>query len=210
MDGHLAANAGTGIAGFVLAVALWLGMVVVMMTPTVLPWVRAYATLAAPTPAARTWRHAAPFVAGYFAVWTLYSVGMAALQTLLTRAGMLVNDRLATHAGAVVLLAAGAYQFAPLKAACLTHCRNPLTYFLARWKDGPVSGVRLGMAHGWYCLGCCWGLMLTALAMGAMNPWWMAALTVATAAEQTAPAGVWLGRLFGAGLVAVAVWRLAV
>jgi predicted metal-binding membrane protein len=141
-------------------------------------------------------------------VWTLYSVGMAALQTLLTRAGMFVDDRLATTAGALVLLAAGAYQFAPLKSACLTHCRNPLTYFLARWEDGPVSGVRLGLAHGWYCLGCCWALMLTALALGAMNLWWMAALTVVVAAEQIAPAGVWLGRLVGAGLIVWALWLL--
>lgn len=184
-------------------------MVVVMMTPTVLPWVRAYATLASPTPAERSWRHAVPFVAGYFVVWTSYSVGMAALQLLLASAGLLVEDRLATRAGALVLLAAGAYQFAPLKAACLTHCRNPLTYFLARWTNGPVSGLRLGIAHGWYCLGCCWALMLTALAMGAMNLWWMAALTAVVAAEQVAAAGVWLGRLFGVGLIALAVWRLS-
>lgn len=206
MDGHLAAH---GASGTALAVALWFGMVVVMMTPTVLPWVRAYATLAAPTPAARSWRHAVPFIAGYFTVWAAYSVGMAALQTLLTRAGMLVDDRLAARSGAIALLAAGAYQFAPLKAACLTHCRNPLTYFLTRWKAGPVSGLRLGIAHGWYCLGCCWALMLTALAMGAMNLWWMVALTIVAAAEQIAPAGVWLGRLFGAGLIAWAAWRLS-
>lgn len=205
MDGHLAAHGARGVA---LAVALWFGMVVVMMTPTVLPWARAYATLAAPTPAAGSWRHALPFVGGYFGLWAAYSVGMAALQLLLARAGLLLDDRLAARAGAIVLLAAGAYQFAPLKAACLTHCRNPLTYFLARWKDGPVSGVRLGVAHGWFCLGCCWALMLTALAMGAMNLWWMAALTVVMAAEQVAPAGVGLGRLFGAGLIGWAVWLL--
>ncbi|MEZ5419095.1 MAG: DUF2182 domain-containing protein [Vicinamibacterales bacterium] len=188
---------------------MWLSMVVVMMTPTVLPWVWAYATLVAPSPSARAWPAAAPFVGGYFAVWLLYSAAMAALQTALAAAGVLTGDRLAGWAGPLVLIAAGAYQFAPLKTACLTHCRNPLTYFLARWRNGPVGGFRLGLAHGWYCLGCCWAVMLTALAIGVMDLAWMAALTVVVAVEQVAPAGVWAGRAFGAGLVAWGLWRLS-
>lgn len=205
MDRHLIAH---GAGGFALAVAMWQLMVVVMMTPTVVPWVRAYATLVAPSPAERSWRAAWTFVAGYFAIWLVYSVSMAALQLGLVASGMLARDRLAAGAGAAVFLVAGAWQFAPLKAACLTHCRNPLTYFLARWKDGPVGGFRLGVSHGAYCLGCCWALMLTGLALGTMHLGWMAVLTAVVALEQLTPWGVWIGRAFGATLVAWGAWRL--
>jgi predicted metal-binding membrane protein len=198
-----------GGGGFLATVAMWQVMVVVMMTPTVLPWLRAYATLVAPTPAARSLTASVPFGVGYVLVWLGYSVAMAALQTALASAGLLVGDRLTAVAGALVLIGAGAFQFAPLKAACLTHCRNPLTYFLARWKDGAVSGLRLGVAHGAYCLGCCWALMLTALALGAMDVRWMAVLTVLVVLEQRAPGGVWLGRGFGVALAGYGLWRLA-
>ncbi len=188
---------------------MWLAMVVVMMTPTVTPWVRAYATLVAPLPGRRSWRASTTFVAGYLAVWLAYSLGMAALQVALTAAGTLVDSRLTTPAGGLVLIAAGLYQFAPLKAACLTHCRNPLTYFLARWQNGPVGGFRMGLAHGTYCLGCCWAVMLTALALGVMNLAWMLALTAIVAVEQMLPAGVRVGRVFGALLVGWGTWLLA-
>src|SRR5678815_1456869 len=94
------------------------------------------------------------------------------------------------------------FQFAPIRQACLTHCRNPLSYLLSRWHGGPPAAFRLGAVHGAYCLGCCWLLMLTGFAVGLMNLAWMAVLTIVVAVEQTAPGGVWLGRLFGVGLAA--------
>jgi predicted metal-binding membrane protein len=108
-----------------------------------------------------------------------------------------------------VLIAAGAFQFMPLKGACLAHCRSPLGYFIARWQDGPIGGFRLGLSHGAYCLGCCWLVMLTALAMGVMNLAWMAVLTMIVALEQVAPGGIWLGRGFGVLLIAWGACGLA-
>jgi predicted metal-binding membrane protein len=104
-----------------------------------------------------------------------------------------------------VLVASGVSQFVPLRQACLSHCRNPLTYFLARWRDGPAGGFRMGAVHGAFCLGCCWMIMLSGFALGVMNLAWMAVLTAMVCLEQLAPNGVWLGRAFGAGL---AVWGL--
>ena len=43
--------------------------------------------------------------------------------------------------------------------------------------------------HGWFCVGCCWALMATMLAVGVSSVWWMMALTVATFAEQTVAGG---------------------
>ena len=194
---------------FLASVVMWQAMVVAMMTPTVLPWIAAYATLVAPADGSRNWRAIGAFTGGYFAVWLAYSAGAAWLQMGLARAGLLMGDRVSTTLGALVLVSAGAFQFVPLKGACLAHCRNPLSYFLARWRNGPIGGFRLGVSHGAYCLGCCWLVMLTALAMGVMNLAWMAVLTVVVALEQVAPAGVWVGRAGGVLLIAWGAWLLA-
>lgn len=204
MDGHLA----HGTAGVATAAGLWFAMTLVMMAPVVVPWVRAYATLVAPTPTTRAWSATLPFVAGYAMVWAAFALVMALLQTALASAGALAGDRLTGVAGSAVLVGAGLFQFAPVKRACLTHCRNPLSYFLVRWRNGPPSGVRLGLGHGLFCLGCCWALMLASFALGTMHLGWMAALTAVMALEQAVPWGAALGRAFGAGLVALGVWRL--
>ena len=75
--------------------------------------------------------------------------------------------------------------------------------------NGPPGALRLGFAHGAYCVGCCWLLMLTGFAVGLMNLAWMALLTVAVTVEQSAPGGVWIGRVLGAALIvwgAVLAW----
>ena len=207
MDGHLAHTT----SGFAAAAGLWFAMTVAMMAPVVTPWVRAYATLVAPGRApgeSPAWAGAFPFIAGYALVWTAFAVAMAALQQALVAAGALVGGRVDGVAGAALLVGAGAFQFAPLKQACLTHCRNPLSYFLARWRDGAASGLRLGLGHGLFCLGCCWALMATALAMGAMNLWWMALLTLVAIVEQWTPLGLLASRGVGLALVGLGVWRL--
>jgi predicted metal-binding membrane protein len=187
---------------------MWLAMTAAMMTPAAAPWVTAYATLIAPRPGAPGRLRAWPFATGYAAVWSIFSVVMALTQATLATAGWLVGDRVGTAAGGVVLIASGAFQFTSLKAACLAHCRTPLSFFLAHWRDGAAGGFRLGASHGFYCLGCCWLLMTTGFALGVMNVLWMAALTAVVVVEQTAPRGPLLGRLFGGVLLAIGVRQL--
>ncbi len=105
----------------------------------------------------------------------------------------------------LVLVGAGLYQVTPAKAACLEHCRTPMSYFLSRWRNGPGGAFRMGLSHGAFCVGCCWALMLTGFALGVMNLAWMAVLTVVIAVETFAPRGERIGRLAGAALV---VWGL--
>ena len=90
---------------------------------------------------------------------------------------------------AAILFTAGAFQFVPFKRACLMHCRNPLTYFLTRWRDGASGGFRMGFHHGLFCVACCWALMATTLAAGAMSLWWMLLLGTVTLLEQVSPMG---------------------
>lgn len=189
-----------GARSVVSVLVMWQAMMLAMMAPAFLPWTATFARL---TPGAG---HAAALASGYFCIWAIYSAGAAALQVLLQQASALSMGRVAAPAGGAVLIAAGLFQFAPFKRACLVHCRNPLTFFLSRWRSGSASGFRLGWIHGAYCVGCCWLLMLTGLAMGVMNLAWMAALTLLIAAEQVLPHGERIGRVAGAGMAA---WGVA-
>jgi predicted metal-binding membrane protein len=174
-------------------VIMWQAMTIAMMTPAVLPWMRAFATFTADFPA----RRIGSFAAGYFLVWLSYSVVMSIFQLALQRSGWLPDGRLGSGIGGVVLLSAGVFQLLPFKNACLSHCRNPMTYFLSQWRNGPRSGFGIGVSHGAFCLGCCWLLMMTGFAMGVMNLGWMAVLTVMIALEQIVPRGDRLARVFG-------------
>ena len=61
---------------------------------------------------------------------------------------------------------------------------------LRLWRPGPRGALRLGFAHGLYCLGCCWALMLLLFAGGVMNLVWIAALAALAMAEKLAPVSI--------------------
>jgi predicted metal-binding membrane protein len=179
-------------ASFLGLVVMWQAMMVAMMTPALFDWLQTFAELAR-----RGLGSVAAFATGYFLVWSGYSVVAATLQTLIG------HDRLPPRAGGTILIAAGLLYFTDLQRACLTHCRNPLSYFLARWNAGPRSGLRFGLAHGAYCVSCCWMLMLTGFAFGVMNVGWMVFLTLLICVEKLAPYGDRIGGVVAAGMT---VW----
>ncbi len=88
-------HASGGAHGFLYAVAMWQVMVVAMMTPTVLPWITAFARLSTPGPlnAAGTWAPGPTiaFTSGYFIVWLGYSVAAALLQLTVQQAGWMTR-----------------------------------------------------------------------------------------------------------------------
>ena len=171
---------------------MWQAMMTAMMAPTAWPWVRAFDRFTAPAAGRlERWRLRAAFVSGYLTIWLAFSVAAATVQLLLAHAG-LETGRLSGVGPGVALLVAGLFQLAPLKRSCLTHCRNPFSYLLARWRNGPAGGFRLGLGHGAYCVGCCWALMSLPLALGLMNLWLMAALTVFVFLEQAVTRTGWL------------------
>jgi predicted metal-binding membrane protein len=175
---------------------MWFVMMTAMMAPTVWPWVSAFYRLAS-SPVGSGYSRTTIFIGGYAAAWLLYSLAAAGIQLLLP------HD-LPKALAAGILFTAGAFQFAPIKRACLMHCRNPLTYFLTRWRDGASAGFRMGFGHGLFCVACCWALMATTLAVGVMSLWWMAGLAVVTFAEQVSPWGDRVRTLVGVALIAMA------
>lgn len=154
--------------------AMWFAMMSAMMVPTVWPWIAAFERM---SPAGSRVSRAAIFSGGYATAWLIYSVVAASIQLLLPH-------HLPASIAAAILFTAGAFQFVPFKRACLMHCRNPLTYFLTRWRDGASGGFRMGFHHGLFCVACCWALMATTLAAGTMSLWWMMLLGIVTLLEQ--------------------------
>ncbi len=192
------------IASFVLTILMWLVMTVGMMLPAVLPWILMFAESNRVTGNDTARFSVVWFVTGYFVVWAAYSAVAGSAQLMLQQSSLLQDGelRLGTIGGGVVLLSAGLFQFTRLKQACLEHCRSPLSFFLSRWEDGPVGVFRMGFRHGLFCLGCCWALMALGFALGVMNLFWMAVLTLVVLGEKLLPGGRVLARAVG-GLLAV-------
>jgi predicted metal-binding membrane protein len=197
-------------ADLATAAAMWAVMMLAMMVPVVAPWVLAIARAAPERGPGRALPSAGAFLAGYGAVWLGFSIAAAAGQLLLQRAALLSGGALTSPVVAAALLAAaGAWQWTPLRDACLRHCRSPMGFFLLRWRDGAWGAFGMGARHGTFCLGCCWALMALAFVFGVMSLLWMAALTAYLLVEKSIAAGPWLPRLAGAGLVGAALWVVA-
>jgi predicted metal-binding membrane protein len=108
-----------------------------------------------------------------------------------------------------VWIAAGVYQFTPLKRACLKHCRSPLSFVLNDWRDGVWGALRMGARHGTFCLGCCAILMALLFAGGVMNLLWVGALAAFVLMEKLFPAGQLVARLGGGAMAAFGIYALA-
>jgi predicted metal-binding membrane protein len=107
-----------------------------------------------------------------------------------------------------LLVAAGVFQWTPLKRACLAACRSPLSFLMTAWREGRAGAFVMGFRHGLYCLGCCWALMALLFVAGVMNLLWVAAIAVVVLVEKVVPRGDLVGRL--AGVVFVAAGGLLV
>jgi predicted metal-binding membrane protein len=151
------------------------------------------------------------FAAGYLITWTAFSALAALSQIGLHRAALLSPEMRTTSAmaGGLVLVAAGVYQWLPIKGACLTHCRSPLSFLSHEWREGAGGALVMGARHGLYCVGCCWALMLLLFVAGVMNLAWIAGLALFVLIEKLAPRGVQFGRIAGILLVAWGVWVMA-
>ncbi|MGY3041488.1 putative metal-binding membrane protein [Rhodanobacter sp. TND4EL1] len=114
-----------------------------------------------------------------------------------------------TWLSATVLIAAGLYQLAPLKRACVTRCRSPLLQLMDNWRDGANGALKLGFHQGSWCVGCCWALMVLMFVVGVMNLAWMAILSGFVLAEKLMPARWHLDVVAGVTLVAWGGWLLA-
>jgi predicted metal-binding membrane protein len=192
--------------------AMWTVMMIAMMLPSAAPAILLVAALSRARASTTTFPPVTAFAAGYMLVWTAFSA-VATIAHLTLRQAALVSPTLRTTSGvlaALLLIAAGVYQFTPLKTACLRHCRSPIQFLTRYWRRGAVGALRLGVLHGGYCVGCCWVLMGLLFVGGVMNLWWIAAMTAFILVEKIAFLGASGGRMAGgAGLVVAGAVVLA-
>jgi predicted metal-binding membrane protein len=200
-------------ADFAFMFVMWAVMMVGMMMPSVAPMVLLYVNVGRKaaergSPLAATgW-----FVAGYLLAWAGFSLAATVAQWQLSRLALITpmmssaNDLF----GGLLLVAAGLYQWLPLKDVCLTHCQSPLGFLISRggFMASPWGSLRLGAEHGVLCVGCCWVLMSLLFVGGVMNLLWIAGLTIFILLEKIAPAGRFVPRLAGAAMAAAGFFLL--
>jgi len=152
--------------------AMWEVMMIAMMLPSAMPMVllhrhirltrRAQGAVVAPE---------GVLLAGYFTIWLLfgalaYGLGIAVVGAATRHQAV---SRAIPPATGLALVLAGLYQCTPWKRVCLAHCRTPLSFLLAGWREGIAGTFTLGVQHGAYCAACCWALMAMQLVVGVMN-----------------------------------------
>jgi len=146
----------TRLGSFAFFIAVWVVMMAAMMLPGAAPAVlrRAHAS--------GGMRAVPLFIGSYLAVWTL--VG-AAVYALYRPHGSV--------AAGVVVIAAGVYEFTPLK-----------RHFRRRCRDSVRSGFQFGLC----CAGSSIGLMAMLVALGVMSVIWMSLIAVLVLAQKLLPA----------------------
>jgi predicted metal-binding membrane protein len=173
----LAATLGLAAASWVVAVRQMNGMDMGVATRLgsfaffVAVWVSMMAAMMLPGAALAVWSHAHTsgrvrsvplFVGSYLAVWTVVGVAVYA-----------VYRPHGSFAAGVVVIAAGLYEFTPLK-----------QHFRRRCSKSVRSGFELGL----YCVGSSIGLMLMLVALGIMSITWMSVIAVLVLAQKLLPA----------------------
>jgi predicted metal-binding membrane protein len=178
----------------------WVLMIVAMMLPSSVPLVVTFAALV------RRRQRPGRLVA-LLAAWIAdrgIHAAVAALPWLAEHPQVII---------ATTLAVAGLWQFSPLRDRCLDECRSPLGFVINRWRGTSErrEALAMGIAHGAFCVGCCWSLMLVMFAVGLGSMLWMLAIGAITALEKNAPWGRRLARPLGivlllAGLSVVNGW----
>jgi predicted metal-binding membrane protein len=185
-----------------LFLGMWVTMMVAMMFPSVAPMVVIYSRFSAIRNKSRG--ATAVFVAGYLAAWAL--VGLLAFGVYLGSSALMgaLSPRESAVVGGGALLLAGVYQLTRYKSVCLRHCRTPLDFML-HWRGGRRGGMQMGLHHGLFCLGCCWGLMLVLLIVGVTNLVWMALVAAVIFIEKVLPFGRATAKVVGIVLLGVGI-----
>jgi predicted metal-binding membrane protein len=146
----------TRLGSFAFFAVLWVTMMAAMMLPGAVP------AVVRRVQASRQVRGVPLFLGSYLAVWALVGVAVYALYR---PHGVVV-------AGAIVI-AAGAYEFTPLK-----------QHFRRRCQESTGSGLGYGLC----CLGSSIGLMVMLVALSVMSVIWMSVIAVLALGQKLLPA----------------------
>lgn len=205
MTSSMSGSAEEWVAGGAAFLVAWGLMMAAMMLPSAAPTIALYGTM-------RRGRGNGPgrgvpvsgFAAVYVLVWTATGLPIYVASVLV--GDVMAASPVAGGAGrylvGALLLAAGLYQFSPLKHACLRACRSPLGVLLGRWREGYGGTLRMALDHALSCVGCCAALMAVLVGAGSMGLRWALLIAALVFAEKVLPFGEWTSRVAG-GLLLV-------
>jgi predicted metal-binding membrane protein len=158
----------------------WFVMMAAMMLPAAAPMVAAYGARAVGAAATGA------FAGAYLIAWLAAGlVGYAAIEAVRSlHLGFLAWGSGGRYVAGGVIAIAGLYQLTAAKERYLRRCRERRSFMQEQWRPGRVGALRMGLAHGGYCIGSSWALMATLFALGIMSLTWMATVAVLVAAER--------------------------
>ena len=191
---------------------MWAEMMVAMMIPSAAPMILTFAAVQRKRrEQERPFVPAGMFVLGYLIVWTAFSGAAAVAQWILHGKALLSPMMVSTSPilGGALLIAAGIFQWTPLKNGCLAHCRSPLSFLMTDWREGKLGALMMGLKHGVFCAGCCWFLMALLFVAGVMNIWWIAIIAAFVLMEKILPRGLAADKTAGIFLIGWGVWMIA-
>jgi predicted metal-binding membrane protein len=164
----------TSLGSFASFIAVWVVMMAAMMLPGAAPAVLRRAQASGGV------RAVPLFIGSYLAVWALAG---AAVYALYRPHGSV--------AAGVVVIAAGGYEFTPLK-----------RHFRRRCRDSARSGFGFGLC----CIGSSIGLMAMLVALGVMSIIWMSVIAVLALAQKLLPARAAVDVPLALAIAALGVW----
>ena len=163
----------TPLGSFAFFIAVWAAMMAAMMLPAAAPAVlrRARASGARAVPL---------FVGSYLAVWALAGVLVYA-----------VDRPHGTLVAGVVTIAAGSYEFTPVK-----------QHYRRRCRDAAGSGLGFGLC----CAGSSVGLMAVLVALGVMSLTWMVVIAAIVLAQKLLPPIAAVDVLLALAIIGLGFW----
>ena len=164
----------TRLGSFASFIAVWVAMMAAMMLPGAVPAVLRRARVGGGV------RAVPLFIGSYLAVWALVGAAVYALY----------RPHGPAAAGAVTI-AAGLYEFTPLKRHCRRRCRDSL---------------RSGFGFGLCCAGSSIGLMAMLVVLGVMSLTWMSVIAVLILAQKLLPAKAAIDMPLAIAIIGLGIW----
>lgn len=193
----------TWLTAAIMFLLMWLAMMVAMMLPSALPTIILYRRVLHFRRERQVALATLLLGGGYFTVWLGFGAVAYAAGLIAAWATMRwdVASRAVPVMSGIALIISGLFQFTRWKISCLRHCRDPMHFLASHLFPGPTGGWKLGLHHGVFCAACCWGLMLSQLALGVMNIAIMVIVAVVIALEKLVPGDQWIVRTVGVSFI---------
>ena len=189
---------------------MWWLMMIAMMTPSAAPTLLLFHNLKRiGSERNRALYYTYFFLSGYLIVWAVFSLIACIIHKFfdnssITDIGMMQIKSI--QFSGILLIAAGIYQFTPLKNACLEKCRTPIDFLSSNNRKGAKGSFIMGAHHGLFCLGCCWALMALLFVGGVMNLFWITGLALYVLIEKIIIKARWLDKIMGLILIVFGIF----